>query len=478
MRLSPRRDELRQAVVPDPPLVRLVVLNYNGGELVVQCLEGLAKLDWPADRLEVVVVDNASTDGSDIVIAERFPGVRLVRSPRNYGFPANNLALRQLADVDYVGLVNPDSCVESGWLRALVGTLEADETLGAVSPRILFADRFVDVAISSPTFVPGGGDRRTLGVQVSGARVEGVDRWRDAQFAEGTWGIEHDSTGGMFQWTSGTAVVRLPVGLSKLGGRRPPAAAWKPGEDVRTPLAELRLAAEAPKRVAVRCGAVERHVDVGASPAWVEIQLSGTQRDIVNNVGSIVFDDGYGADRGFLEPDEGQYGEPVEVFAWCGGSVLLRPRYLADVGLFDERFFLYYEDTDLSWRGRTRGWRYGYVPEAVARHVHAASTGEGSPVFQHYVERNRLLMLAKNAPRDVAWGAVWRYLLVTLSYARRDIVGPVLRLHRPNVEQVRRRLASFAGFASLAPAMLRDRWRIRRRSTVGDDELRARFTRR
>ena len=463
-------------MVPDAPLVRLVVLNYNGGELVVLCLEALGKLDWPADRLEVVVVDNASTDGSDAAIVERFPGVRLIRSPRNTGFPGNNLALRQLDGVDYVGLVNPDSCVEPGWLRALVDALEADEALGAVSPRMLFADRFVDVGISSPTFVPGTADRRTLGVQVGGARVDGIDRWRDAQFAEGTWGIEHDPTGGRFQWTSGTAVVRLPAGLAHPGARQPPAAGPRQGGDVGTPQAALRLAAEGPKRITLRCGTVERHVDVGASPAWVEIPLSGTARDIVNNVGSIVFEDGYGADRGFLEPDEGQYQEPVEVFAWCGGSVLLRPRYLADVGLFDERFFLYYEDTDLSWRGRTRGWRYGYVPDAVVRHVHAASTGEGSPVFQHYVERNRLLMLAKVAPRDLAWGALWRYLLVTLSYARRDIVGPVLRLHRPNVEQVRRRLASFVGFAWLAPAMLRERWGIRRRATVGDGDLRAWFT--
>jgi hypothetical protein len=54
----------------------------------------------------------------------------------------------------------------------------------------------------------------------------------------------------------------------------------------------------------------------------------------------------------------------------------------------------------------------------------------------------------------------------------------VLGLHRPNVEQVRRRLASAAGFVWLAPAMLVDRWRIRRRATVGDGELRTWFTRR
>ena len=465
-------------MVPDSPLVRLVVLNYNGGELVVQCLEALGKLDWPRDRLDVVVVDNASTDGSDVVIAERFPSVRLMRNPRNDGFPANNLALRHLDGVDYVGLVNPDSCVEPGWLRALVGALQADGDLGAASPRMLFADRFVDVEISSPTSVPGAADRRALGVQVSGARVDGVDRWRDVQFADGTWGIEHDPAGGTFQWTSERAVVRVPVGLALGGARQPRADGPGQAGDVRLPVAALRLAAEAPKQITLRCGAFDRRVDIGTSPAWIDIQVAGTPRDIVNNAGSIVFDDGYGADRGFLDPDGEQFQAPAEVFAWCGGSVLLRPGYLADVGLFDERFFLYYEDTDLSWRGRSRGWRYRYMPDAVVRHVHAASTGEGSPVFQHYVERNRLLMLVKNAPRDLARHAVWRYLLVTLSYARRDVVRPVLGLHRPNVEQVRRRLASAAGFVWLAPAMLVDRWRIRRRATVGDGELRTWFTRR
>jgi GT2 family glycosyltransferase len=90
------------------------------------------------------------------------------------------------------------------------------------------------------------------------------------------------------------------------------------------------------------------------------------------------------------------------VFAWCGGSVLLRSSYLQQVGLFDERFFLYYEDTDLSWRGRLLGWRYRYVPASVLRHEHAASSGEGSDLFRYFVEPNRLLMLLKDAPECVA----------------------------------------------------------------------------
>jgi hypothetical protein len=259
----------------------------------------------------------------------------------------------------------------------------------------------------------------------------------------------------------------------------PAAGSGAPGSatagDDGPPRVELCLSAETTKQVTLRAGDREVTVTVGTERSWVTVPELGPALDVVNNVGSIVFEDGYGADRGYLEADEGQFGEPAEVFAWCGGSVLLRPAYLADVGLFDERFFLYYEDTDLSWRGASRGWRYRYVPGAVARHVHSASSGEGTPLFQHYVERNRLLMLVKNAPARLAARAVWRYGLVTLSYARRDVVRPLLGGHRPRVEQVRRRLGSLAGFARLLPAMLVARRRIRRAATVGDRELVARL---
>jgi GT2 family glycosyltransferase len=436
------------------PFVRLVVLNWNGADHLAACLDALAELDWPADRLDLVVVDNASSDGSDRIAAER-DRFRLVRNDHNGGFVANNLALRDLEGVDYVGLVNADSFVGPGWLRALVEGIEGDDGLGAVSARLVFADRFVEVEITSPTFVPAGADHRDLGVRVSGVRVDGVDRWRDAQVADGGWGIEHGPDGITFQWTAARATLRVPVGDGAALPER----------------VEVALDAESPKRVAVRSGTSAAELVVGSERRWHRLPISGPAVDIVNNVGSVLIEGGYGADRGYLEPDEGQYDAPADVFAWCGGSVLLRPAYLADVGLFDERFFLYYEDTDLSWRGRSRGWRYRYVPGAVARHIHAASTGEGSPVFQHYVERNRLLMLVKNAPARMAAQAVWRYLLTTLSYARRDLVAPVFGRRRPRPTIVVRRLRSLADFARLLPGILAERRRVRRRATVGDAEL-------
>ncbi|HEX5366962.1 MAG TPA: glycosyltransferase family 2 protein [Acidimicrobiales bacterium] len=432
------------------PRVRLVVLNYNGGDLVVRCVEHLERLDWPEDRLEIVVVDNASTDGSDVAVGAR-PRVRLVRSPANLGFPGNNLAMRDLDDVDYVGLVNDDAFAEPGYLQPLVAALEADDTLGAACPKILLAPRFVDVHVGSPTRqVPNDG--RDLGLRIDGLEVAGRDRWRDAGFAEGWHLPERGPAGREFRWSAGEALLRVPV-------------------EGTAATARLRLASDVPLVAWVDGGGAKCPVDVTPEPAWVEVPLEGPRYDIVNNVGSVLVEGGWGGDRGFLEPDVGQYDEPQDVFAWCGAGVLFPVAYLRDVGLFDERFFMYYEDTDMAWRGRSRGWRYRYVPDAVLRHVHAATSVEGSPLFHHYVERNRLLMLAKNAPAGLAAGAAGRFLLSTASYARRDVVRPVLGGHRPSTGLVGARLRSFAAYLRLLPRVLPDRRQLRAARRVHDEAV-------
>ena len=439
------------------PRVRAVVLNFNGGRHVIDCVEALRRTDWPAADLEVVVVDNASSDGSDGELRRRFPDLEIRPTGANLGFPANNVAMGDLDGFDHVALVNNDAFVDPGWLRPLVDALDADPGLGAACPRILLAPRFLDLTLISPTVRPGTGDGRDLGVRLSGVEVDGEDVWRDAQRVQGFWGIEHGAGDeAQFEWTQGRAVVRVPVpGVGDVGGVQ----------------VRLRLAAESAKAVTVAAGSEPVALDVGTDASWVEVTLTGEPYDVVNNVGSVLIEGGYGADRGYLQRDDGQFDGPDEVFAWCGGGVLLRRRYLEEVGLFDERFFLYYEDTDLAWRGRSRGWRYRYVPESRIRHIHAASSGEGSALFQHFVERNRLLLLTKNAPRALAASAAARFVLITASYARRDVVAPVLRGRRPNLVLFRRRTRSFLGYLALLPAMLVARFRNRRRQIVDDADL-------
>jgi GT2 family glycosyltransferase len=426
---------------PAVPRVRVVVVNFNGGQLTLRCLERVLGTDWPGEQLEVVLVDNASSDGVVDRVRTELPEVRVIESAINLGFAGGcNLALQDLGGIDYVALLNNDAMVDAGWLSPLVRVLEGDASLGAACPKILFASRFLDVELDSPTHRIGGGDPRAVGVRLSGVRVAGRDVTLDAHYWQGFWGPEHGrGPEAAYQWTKGTATLRVPV------------------TDGSPAVCELRLATDHPTHVSLRSGARQRAYDVGPVPTWYAAPLDGVPFDVVNNVGSVLTEDGYGADRGYLERDIRQYERDEDVFAWCGGAVLLRPGYLADVGLFDERLFLYYEDLELSWRGREHGWRYRYVPDSVVRHLHSASTVEGSAAFAYYNERNRLLTLARHAaPRDLA-RSITRYLLVTASYTRRDVVSPILRGESARPTIPGRRLRAFAGFVAGAPAMLRRR---------------------
>jgi GT2 family glycosyltransferase len=436
------------------PRVRVVVLNYNGGELTLDCLRRLRRTDWPAGSLELVLVDNASTDDVIARVRQELPDVVVIESAFNRGFAGGcNLALRDLAGIDHVALVNNDVRVEPGWLRPLVDCLEADPSVGAACPKIRLSQPYLDIGIEVPrTFRRGRGDRRQLGVRLSGVRVEGNDCWRLARPWRGFWGPEHgDGDEAEYQWTGASAVLRVPV----------------PDDRETPPTCELRLAADFATRVDVVSGRKEEQYTVGTRPGWHSVSLDGDAFEVINNVGSILVDDGYAADRGYLERDVGQYETEADVFAWCGAAGLLCARYLADVGLFDERLFLYYEDFELSWRGRTRGWRYRYVPSSVVRHVHSATSIEGSALADYYNERNRLLVVTRYAPIAVVGRAVLRYLLVTVSYAVRDLVSPLLRGRPPQPESVRRRLRSLAGYLRQAPRFLaqrggRGRWDVRR----------------
>ena len=416
--------------------VGVVVVNYNGGDLTADCLRSVVRTAWPADRLEVVLVDNASDDGVVARVRRELPVVRVVEQTTNTGFGAGcNAGIDALGAVDFVALVNNDATVDPGWLRPLVAALDADPGLGAACPKILFAGRFHEVELRSATERRGFGDRRDLGVLVTGARVDGTDVWSRVQLVDGTWGLEPDTAGG--EWTGPVAHLRVPA-----------------PDDGGTATVSLELRADAPRAVSLETadGLVEH--EVGPDPSWYDVVATGDGVAIVNNAGTELLADGFAADRGYLEPDDGRHDAATDVFAWCGGGVLLRADYLDDVGRFDEDLFLYYEDLELAWRGAERGWRHRYVPESVVHHVHAASSGRSSPLKQFYDERNRLLVLAHHGTPSATARAAVRSLLVTASYARRDALAPVLRGQRPRTEIAVRRLRAW-GSAAYAVARRR-----------------------
>jgi GT2 family glycosyltransferase len=407
-------------------------VSHGARELTLACLRSVLASQWPPDRLEVVLVDNASSDSLVAAVRDELPAVEVIENRQNLGFAAGaNLGLRDRAGIDYLALVNNDATVEPGWLRPLIGALEADRRLGAAAPKILLASSFTPLVVRAPTSRRGRGDRRELGVRFSGVRVEGRDVLARTKARRGTWGPEPDG-----EWTGPEAELLIPV---------PPSGADHCG---------LRLDAERPTRVTTSSGSAGAELDVDRTPSWFSVPLDTAATDIINNAGSELTADDFGFDRGYLDPDDGRFDATKEVLAWCGAAVLLRRAYLDDVGLFDERLFLYYEDLELAWRGQARGWRYEYVPTSVVRHVHAATSVEAAPRTRVLIESNRLLVLSRHAGWARAVRALLRFVLVTASYARRDVVSPVLHGRRPVLHTVALRARALARYLSRLPWFL------------------------
>jgi GT2 family glycosyltransferase len=201
-------------------------------------------------------------------------------------------------------------------------------------------------------------------------------------------------------------------------------------------------------------------------------------RPVVQNAGSLVFRDGRGRDRGavarpgshFFADDVGQFDQVEEVFAGCGASLLLRATTLADVGGFDERFFMYYEDTDLSWRARLGGWKVIYAPDALVRHRHRGSSAAWSGRFVYYTERNRLFMLLKLAPLDRALVQLGRAFLAA-GRASLAAVRRAARGQNPAAAYAGPRWAALASLAVQLPGLLRSRAQIQTQRRVKQSEI-------
>lgn len=427
-------------------MVGIVVVNYFRGDLTRRCLEALERLTWPAARVAVALVDNGSEPGDLEGIRRRFPSVRVVETGANLGFGAAcNRGFEALTDCDYLALVNNDAVPEPGWLEPLVEVLQADPRVGAAVPKILLAGRFVSVELRSPAIRPGGGDARTLGVQLCGARVDGEDVSDRVQLVSGFWGWEHDAVtvGGPFAWTAGAATCRLPV----------------PGGSER-PRPSVRLACgNGPTGAEVIAGGNLVEVEVGVHPGWIDLGPVDEVVDLINSAGTVLLPDGSTADRGDMRPDGPAYATPSEVFGWSGAAVLLRSSYLHDVGGFDEPYFLYYEDADVSWRGRLQGWTYRYEPRAVVRHDHSATIGERSSMARHLLQRNRLVTLVKHAPGRVVRAALKQAVRDLLGAVGHDILGRAVRLRTPVVRHVLADARVLASAARLLPGAVRQRRR-------------------
>jgi GT2 family glycosyltransferase/glycosyltransferase involved in cell wall biosynthesis len=125
-----------------PPAIRagvvsVVLVNYRGAEDTITCLQSFAGLDWPSDRLELLVVDNASGDGSAERIQAAVPGARVIESDTNRGFAGGCNFGAAAAGGEYLAFINADARPAADWVKAAVEVLDTQPDVACVASKVL-----------------------------------------------------------------------------------------------------------------------------------------------------------------------------------------------------------------------------------------------------------------------------------------------------------------------------------------------------
>ena len=342
--------------------VRVVIVNWRTPLLTERAARSL----WPQLRAgdELVVVDNASAsaDPHDNSLDHlRRLGAKLgsagparfglVQSRRNGGFGYGvNLGARNLRQ-DALVLLNSDAYALEGFVDALTAPLGHD-LVEATTARLLL---------------------------------------------EGRWRLVGDGA----EPASPQAPSAVKPASPQSSSPQPPGAVG--------PNAPSRAESADPQSP----GAVEAQTEptTGATHSTGSAQLRGLDGgiwvsdpsgvELINSTGNVVDACGNGHDRSWLAPAKQEHDSP-EVFGICGGACAISARAWRQLGGMRQDLFMYYEDTDFSYRLRRAGYRVQYVRQAQARHAHAASSDSASAAFTTWNTRNRLRVATRYAPASVA----------------------------------------------------------------------------
>ena len=360
--------------------VRVVIVNWRTPLLTERAARSL----WPQLRAgdELVVVDNASAsaDPHDNSLDHlRRLGAKLgsagparfglVQARRNGGFGYGvNLGARNLRQ-DALVLLNSDAYALEGFVNALTAPLGHD-LVEATTARLLL---------------------------------------------EGRWRLVDDGAEPASPQAPSAVKPASPQAPSAVEPASPQSSSPQPPGAVgpNAPSGAESADPQSPGAVGPNCPGVEAQTEptTGATHSAGSAQLRGLDGgiwvsdpsgvELINSTGNVVDACGNGYDRSWLAPAKQEHDSP-EVFGICGGACAISARAWRQLGGMRQDLFMYYEDTDFSYRLRRAGYRVQYVRQAQARHAHAASSDSASEAFTTWNTRNRLRVATRYAPASVA----------------------------------------------------------------------------
>ncbi len=329
--------------------ISIIIVNYNGERYLDDLFQSLSKVAHKDFVFEVIYVDNNSTDDSVNHlknIAKNMPfDINIIRSHDNLGFAGGNNRGAKAAKGEYLVLLNNDTVVDVNWLAELYYAIREKEDVAMVNSKLMFFYDFIKLDLSDTI---SGEIKKTV-------KLNGQDYDIETKYCKNIV-----NKGDAFEITKSSQIC-IPI--------------WNEEQDF----------------------GIEYVVDGKVKKLSLKPEEIKEQKiSLIQNAGSGINEAFDGFDIGSGEIDCEKYNHTYEINNACGASVIMRRDDFYEVGMFDSRFFMYYEDTDLSYRLKRSGRHILYCPTSIVRHIHTGSSKEWSPFFTYHVYRNKLLFIFKN----------------------------------------------------------------------------------
>lgn len=348
--------------------VSIVIVNYNGSRYLSQLVESVNNLKIDSYSIEIIFVDNASSDDSlkvlDSLLKENRKDIqwKILKAKKNLGFAEGNNYGVKNSNGEFIAFLNNDTVVHENWLLSLLNIIDGNDHIGIVSSKLVFFPRMVSLTFDNPL-------NRAFKIRKK------YKKGTEEEFFVGKYCKNFQEIEDFFLCDSSTSLC-IPVDFNVNQS--------------------FTLSFETDSELILEFQNVE-YVLSGKVEINLELDCGKIQEvDVIQNAGSRIVSPYSGQDIGAGEIDCGQYDKNRNLELACGAAMLLRKEDFNKVKGFDKLFFMYYEDSDLSLRIRKLGKEIIFVPNSIVRHIHTGSSKEWSPFFTYFVFRNRLLFILKN----------------------------------------------------------------------------------